>query len=290
MPASRSRRRMRGTFCAAGCASWRRTAGAPSTAPELDVPAEALAYIIYTSGSTGRPKGVLVEHRNVTNFVRTVQALFSLRPEDRVLQFASAGFDVSVFEMFGALLSGARLYVVDDDQRRSIDALDAVLVEERITVVDLPPAIMELLTPERYPDLRVAFVGGEAFSGALTTRWASGRAFYNGYGPTETTVTVVAKQCEGEWTSSPPIGRAMANHRAYVLDADGAIQPPGAIGELAISGLGVGRGYLGRPDLTAERFRPDPHGPPGSRMYLTGDLAAWDDPGSWPSWGGSTGR
>lgn len=254
-------------------------AGAPSTAPELDVLPEALAYIIYTSGSTGRPKGVLVEHRNVTNFVRTVQEMFSLSLEDRVLQFASAGFDVSVFEIFGALLTGARSYVVDDDQRSSIEALDTVLVEERITVIDLPPAIMELLEPERYPDLRVAFVGGEAFSGALTTSWARGRDFYNGYGPTETTVTVVAKLCEGEWASSPPIGRAMANHRAYVLDADGGLQPPGAVGELAISGLGVGRGYLGRPDLTAERFRPDPYGPAGSRMYLTGDLAVWDEHG-----------
>jgi acyl-CoA synthetase (AMP-forming)/AMP-acid ligase II len=139
---------------------------------------------------------------------------------------------------------------------------------------------MELLTPERYPDLRVAFVGGEPFTGELTTRWAKGRAFWNGYGPTETTVTVVAKRCEGAWRSSPPIGRAMANHRAYVVDGAGAgILPAGAIGELAVAGLGVARGYLGRPDLTADRFRPDPDGPPGSRRYLTGDLAVWNDDG-----------
>jgi acyl-coenzyme A synthetase/AMP-(fatty) acid ligase/acyl carrier protein len=206
--------------------------------------------------------------------------MFDLTPSDRVLHFASPGFDVSVFEIFGSLLSGASLYVLDEDQRRSVDALDEVLREQRITVVDLPPAIMELLAPEGYTDLRVAFVGGEAFTGELTTRWARGRAFWNGYGPTETTVTVVAKLCEGEWTSSPPIGRAMANHRAYVVDSAGVgVLPPGAIGELAIAGLGVARGYLGRPDLTADRFRPDPDGPPGSRRYLTGDLAVWDDAG-----------
>lgn len=244
------------------------------------VPPASAAYVIYTSGSTGRPKGVVVEHRNAANFVRTVREMFDLTPQDRVLHFASPGFDVSVFEIFGSLLSGAVLYVLDENQRRSVDTLDEVLREQRITVIDLPPAIMELLAPEGYPDLRVAFVGGEAFTGELTTRWARGRGFWNGYGPTETTVTVVAKRCEGEWTSSPPIGRAMANHRAYVVDGTGVgLLPPGAIGELAIAGLGVARGYLGRPDLTADRFRPDPHGPPGSRRYLTGDLAVWDEAG-----------
>ncbi|MGW6739922.1 non-ribosomal peptide synthetase [Streptomyces sp. NPDC055025] len=244
------------------------------------VPPASAAYVIYTSGSSGRPKGVVVEHRNAANFVRTVREMFDLSPNDRVLHFASPGFDVSVFEIFGTLLNGAVLYVLHEDQRRSVDALDAVLREQRITVIDLPPAVMDLLAPEGYPDLRVAFVGGEAFTGELTTRWARGRGFWNGYGPTETTVTVVAKKCEGEWTSSPPIGRAMANHRAYVVDGAGVgVLPPGAIGELAIAGLGVARGYLGRPDLTADRFRPDPDGPPGSRRYLTGDLSVWNEAG-----------
>ncbi|WP_083926824.1 non-ribosomal peptide synthetase [Nocardiopsis valliformis] len=254
-------------------------AAEPSAAPVRPISPDRLAYAIYTSGSTGRPKAVLVEHRNAVNFIRTVREKFALTPEDRVLQFASPGFDVSVFEIFGSLLSGALLRVVDTEERGSIDALHGILADEGITVIDLPPAIMELLSPEDYPDLRVAFVGGEAFSGALTTRWARGRDFYNGYGPTETTVTVVAKRCEGTWTDSPPIGRAMANHRAYVLDPDLGLLPSGAVGELAVAGLGVARGYLGRPELTAERFRPDPHGPPGSRMYVSGDLASWDQKG-----------
>lgn len=249
--------------------------GAPAVASD---PAAA-AYVIYTSGSTGRPKGVVVEHRNVTHFVRSVQVMFRLTAADRFLHFASIGFDVSVFEMFGALLTGARLYVADENERRAIDVLDRVLAEQQITVIDMPPAVMELLTPERYPQLRIAFVGGEAFSGQLTTRWARGREMYNGYGPTEATVTVVAKLCTGEWTASPPIGRAMENNRAYVVSEDMTLLPAGGVGELAIGGLGVARGYLGRPDLTAERFRPDPYGPPGSRMYLTGDLARWQEDG-----------
>ncbi|WP_161625096.1 non-ribosomal peptide synthetase [Nocardiopsis alkaliphila] len=252
---------------------------APPTTPDRPVSPERLAYAIYTSGSTGRPKAVLVEHRNVVNFIRTVREMFALSREDRILQFASPGFDVSIFEIFGALFSGALLRVADIEERRSIEALDKILTDEGITVIDLPPAIMELLSPEGYRNLRTAFVGGEAFSGELTTRWARGRAFYNGYGPTETTVTVIAKRCEGEWSHSPPIGRAMANHRAYVLDPELGLLPSGAVGELAIAGLGVARGYLGRPDLTAERFRPDPYGPPGSRMYLSGDLASWDQDG-----------
>jgi amino acid adenylation domain-containing protein len=260
------------------------TAEEPATADGTGAPAAACepasaAYVIYTSGSTGRPKGVIVEHRNVTHFVRSVQLMFRLTPADRILHFASIGFDVSVFEMFGALLTGARLYVADENERRAVDVLDRVLAEQRITVIDMPPAVMELLSPERYPELRVAFVGGEAFTGQLTTRWARGREMYNGYGPTEATVTVVAKLCTGEWTTSPPIGRAMDNNRAYVVAEDMTLLPPGGVGELAISGLGVARGYLGRPDLTAERFRPDPYGPPGARMYLTGDLARWQEDG-----------
>lgn len=255
------------------------TRGLPETPPPAASFPDSLAYAIYTSGSTGRPKGVLVEHRNVTNFIRTVQEMFALGSQDRIVQFASPGFDVSVFETFGALLSGALLYVVDEDERRSAAALDAILAERRITVIDLPPAVMELLEPENYADLRVAFVGGEAFSGALTTRWARQCHFYNGYGPTETTVTVIAKECAGTWSESPPIGRAMAQHRAYVVDEDLGLLPPAARGELAVSGLGVGRGYLGQPGLTADRFRPDPYGPPGSRMYMTGDLASWNDDG-----------
>lgn len=247
----------------------------PVEPPEIELVPDNLAYVIYTSGSTGRPKGVPITHANVTNFIQTVQRMFQLEPQDCILQFASLGFDVSVFEIFAALLTGAQLYVLSESERRSLDALARVMIEQEITVIDLPPAVMELLDARLFPKLRVAFVGGEAFTGELTTRWAAGCQFYNGYGPTETTVTVVAKRCEGVWQSSPPIGRAMDNHRAYALNANLEPVPIGVPGELAIAGAGLGRGYWRRPAHTAERFMPDPFGPPGSRLYRTGDLVKW---------------
>ena len=261
-------------------------ADAPPGAPEAEAAAPAIhprnaAYMIYTSGSTGRPKGVVIEHGSVTQFVRSVREMFSLTPEDRFVQFAALSFDVSVFEIFGALLTGASLTVAGAEDRLSMERLTRILLEREITVIDLPPAVMELLYPEQLTALRVAFVGGEAFSGELTTRWAAGgRIFTNGYGPTETTVTVVAKRCTGTWSSSPPIGRAMANHRAYALDRHMAPAPVGVPGELYIGGAGVARGYAGRPDLTAAAFVPDPFAAePGQRLYRTGDLVKWQPGG-----------
>jgi thioesterase domain-containing protein/acyl carrier protein len=139
---------------------------------------------------------------------------------------------------------------------------------------------MELLVPERLPALRIAFVGGEAFTGDFTTRWAATCRFFNGYGPTESTVTVVVKECTGVYESSPPIGRAMENHRAYVLDEWLEPVPPGVPGELYIGGAGLARGYLGRPELTAKAFVPDAFsGVPGARLYRTGDLVKWNGEG-----------
>ncbi|MEN3608979.1 non-ribosomal peptide synthetase [Plantactinospora sp. ZYX-F-223] len=235
-----------------------------------------LAYAIYTSGSTGVPKAVQLGHAGAVHFIETVQRMFRLTPEDRLIQYASLGFDVSVFEIFAALLTGAALYLPGDDERLSVTALSAALRRERITVVDLPPAILNLLDPAGFPDLRVAFVGGEAFTGELTTRWARHCRFVNGYGPTECTVTVVAKECTGEWTTSPPIGRAMDNHVAYALDERLRPVPVGEPGELCIGGPGLARGYAGRPGLTADRFVPDPWARhPGDRLYRTGDLCRW---------------
>ncbi|MFJ5999348.1 amino acid adenylation domain-containing protein [Streptomyces sp. NPDC092370] len=248
---------------------------APAEAPRTGPRPDSLAYVIYTSGSSGKPKGVLVEHRAVTNFIHNTQEMFGLSPDDNVLQFATPTFDVSVFEIFGALLSGAALHLCGKEERYSTDNLTRLMRRRHISVVDLPPAVLELLDPGDFPDLRIVFVGGEAFSGELTTRWAAdGRRFFNGYGPTETTVTVIAKECTGEWTKSPPIGRAMGNHHAYVLDERLRPLPVGVRGELYVSGLGAARGYLNRPDLTEEVFSQDPFGT-GWRMYRTGDLARW---------------
>ncbi len=232
-----------------------------------------VAYIIYTSGSTGRPKGVLLEHRGVVNFTDSTRELFDLTPADRVLGFASVTFDVSVFETFSALLTGARLCLATDDERRSIDRLQSLMERAGITVIDLPPTVMPLLAPERFTDLRIAFVGGEAFSGELVNRWNRGRRLFNGYGPTECTVTMIVEECPGTWDASPPIGLPMVNHVAHVLDGDLRQVPIGVPGELVIGGVGLARGYLDRAELTAEKFITDPFGTaPAGRLYRTGDL------------------
>ncbi|RKS08429.1 amino acid adenylation domain-containing protein [Nocardiopsis sp. Huas11] len=239
------------------------------------------AYVLFTSGSTGAPKGVAVSHANVSQFIATVREMFSLDEADVIPQFAALTFDVSVFEIFGTLLSGGRLVMCGEQDRRDPHRLTDLLARSGATVVDLPPAVMALLEPEELPRLRVAFVGGEAFPGGLASRWAAtGCAFYNGYGTTENTVTTIAKRVVGAWHASPPIGRAMANHRAYVLDSRMRPVPVGMPGELYVGGSGTARGYLGRPGLTAERFLPDPFAPgPGERVYRTGDLARWRSDG-----------
>ncbi|HXM59098.1 MAG TPA: amino acid adenylation domain-containing protein, partial [Candidatus Dormibacteraeota bacterium] len=233
-----------------------------------------LAYVLHTSGSTGRPKGVQIEHGAVVNHVDSVAELFGLGPGDRMLQFATLTFDVSVFEVFGALLTGARLCLASQETLLSPPDLTAMLREERVTMADLPPALLALLPEDALPDLRLLFVGLEPYPGDLVNRWArGGRRFVNGYGPTEATVAVTTMECVPPMDQSPPIGGPMANHRTYVLDRNGRLAPPGIPGELHIGGVGLARGYLRRPDQTAGRFVPDAFsGRPGARLYRTGDL------------------
>jgi amino acid adenylation domain-containing protein len=249
------------------------TAGLPGAAPQVTVAPEDLAYVLYTSGSTGVPKGVPIEHRSVVNFVDATRELFALTEHDTFLGYAAYTFDVSIFEMFGALLTGARLCVALDDERLDIGRLQALLERAEVTVTDLPPAVMALLAPEPLHRLRIVFVGGEAFSGEMVNRWNPGRRLFNGYGPTECTVTMVVHECAGTWQGSPPIGLPIRNHVAHVLDRDLQPVPYGVPGELVIGGTGLARGYLHRDDLTAEAFVDDPFGSaPGGRLYRTGDL------------------
>jgi len=238
---------------------------------------DGLAYVIYTSGSTGKPKGVLLEHHSVANFTQTTRILFEVTPKDRILQFASLCFDVSVFEIFTALLSGATLVLGSRETLLSPPDLTALMQREGVTITDLPPAVMALLPGEEFPALRVAFVGGEAFSGDLVNRWVQpGRTFYNGYGPTEGTVTVIIYKCEGTWDRSPPIGKPMYNQQAYVVDRNLQPVPVGVPGELCLGGAGLARGYLNRPELTAEKFVQNPFvDNPKARIYRTGDLVKY---------------
>ncbi|MGC5013560.1 non-ribosomal peptide synthetase [Streptosporangium sp. DT93] len=254
--------------------------GSDESDPGVPLHPANLAYVMYTSGSTGMPKGVLIEHRAVTAFVRGAQHLYGLSPRDRFVQFSSIAFDVSTFDAFGALLSGAALHVASTETRTSSERFRDLLRERRISVYMGTPGMLRLLEPGDFPDLRVLAVGGESYSGEFTTRWAAGRRFVNSYGPTETTVGVITQECEGDWDTSPPIGRAMPNHRAYALDERMRPVPIGTVGELYVGGPGLGRGYLGRPGTSALSFVPDPFAAtPGERLYRTGDLVRWTPEG-----------
>jgi amino acid adenylation domain-containing protein/thioester reductase-like protein len=258
-------------------AAWDEIARESAAAPPCAATPENLAYVIYTSGSTGKPKGVLIEHHAVANFIASTTSIFEVTPKDRILQFASLCFDVSVFEIFTALLSGAMLVLGGRETLLSPPALTQLMKEQGVTITDLPPAMMPLLPAEEFAAERIVFVGGEAFSGDLVNRWAlPGRHFYNGYGPTESTVTMTLKECTGTWTGSPPIGTPMPNHQVYILDKHLNPVPIGVPGEMYIGGVGLARGYLNRPDLTAETFIADPFGgEAGARLYKSGDLARY---------------
>ncbi|HLU97441.1 MAG TPA: amino acid adenylation domain-containing protein, partial [Thermobifida alba] len=243
---------------------------ASAPAPRFDLGLDDAAYVIYTSGSTGTPKGVVVTHRGIAALARTQRVRMRVRSDSRVLQFASPSFDASVFEVCMALLNGAAL-VVQPRERLLGDALVRTLRGHRITHVTLPPAVLPGLSPEGLDDLESLMVAGEACPGELVDLWSRGRCVFNGYGPTETTVcATMSAPLSG--AGRPPIGRAVDGTSVYVLDD--ALRPVGAgvSGELYIAGEGVARGYHGRSGLTASRFVADPFGPPGARMYRSGDL------------------
>jgi amino acid adenylation domain-containing protein len=252
--------------------------GQPDKAPVTGTIPEDVAYVIYTSGSTGKPKGVMVPHRAAVNFCAAFRELFAVTPEDRILQFSNPAFDVSVSDFFATFAAGATVVGAPRSVLLDPSALQALMHKERITFGDIPPAVLRMLEPGPLADLRALFIGMEPFGPELVNRWAlPGREFHNGYGPTEVTITCVDYRCPDEkLTGPPPIGRAMKNQRAYVLDKHLRLVPVGVPGELYMAGAGLARGYLDRPDLTAEKFLPDPYAPsPGERMYATGDLARW---------------
>lgn len=244
-------------------------------APEVSPGEDAVAYLMYTSGSSGTPKGVLISHNNILGFVRNVQTLFELDPQDRVLGYASCGFDVSIFEMFSALLTGASLHLVPSTMRLNMSEVQQFLEDHKITVTDLPPSVMKLLDPAPLDDLRVVFVGGEAFSHELVQAWGKGRRIFNGYGVTECTVTSIVEELE---EPLPPgtlsMGGPMDNHTAYVLDENNYPVPQGVIGQLALGGVGLTSGYWRRDEDNQKKFIPDPVGADSTvRVYLSGDLA-----------------
>ncbi|HEY7767999.1 amino acid adenylation domain-containing protein, partial [Longimicrobium sp.] len=242
--------------------------------PAAGVLPENLAYVIYTSGSTGRPKGVLVPHRGLANVARGHARDLGVEAGDRVLQFASPSFDASVFEMVMALAAGATLVLGTRETLAPGPDLVRFLHDEKVTVATLPPSALSVLPVEELPALRTLLTAGEACTAELVERWAPERRFFNLYGPTEATIWSTTAAC-APGGGRPPIGRPVANTRAYVLDRRGEPVPVGVPGELYVGGAGVTRGYAGRPALTAERFVPDAFGAAGGRLYRTGDRVRW---------------
>ncbi|WP_164020355.1 non-ribosomal peptide synthase/polyketide synthase [Pyxidicoccus trucidator] len=246
----------------------------PTHAPDVRVLPDNLAYVIYTSGSTGRPKGTLLRHRGLCNTARRTIDAMRLRPGSRVLQFASIGFDASVWETLPTLMAGAELHLASRDELMPGAPLHQLLRQRSITAATLTPSVLAQLEPQGLEALESLTSAGEACTPELVSRWKPGRRFINAYGPTETTIcaTLDSEVEAGRIT----IGQPFDNVRAYVLDAGLRPVPVGVPGELFVGGAGLARGYLGRPELTAERFIPNPFSSaPGERLYRTGDKVRW---------------
>ncbi len=269
------------------------TAASSEPLPPVASPGN-LAYVIYTSGSTGQPKGVMVEHRSVVNRLTWMQRRYPIGAGDVLAQKTPTSFDVSVWELFWWALTGATLAVLPPGAEKDPEQILQAIEADRVSVIHFVPSMLgpflDLLEDSpalraKARSLRLVFCSGEALQPSQVTRFnrilgaatASPPRLVNLYGPTEATVDVSYYDCP-EGVTQPvtrvPIGRPIDNIRLYVLGPGNCVQPAGVPGELCISGVGVARGYLGRPELTREKFVPDPF-LPGERMYRTGDLARW---------------
>ncbi|TXK59351.1 nonribosomal peptide synthetase DhbF [Bacillus subtilis] len=251
--------------------------------PDVSVSLDHPAYIIYTSGSTGRPKGVVVTQKSLSNFLLSMKEAFSLGEEDRLLAVTTVAFDISALELYLPLISGAQIVIAKKETIREPQALAQMIENFDINIMQATPTLWHALVtsePEKLRGLRV-LVGGEALpSGLLQALQDLHCSVTNLYGPTETTIWSAAAFLEEGLKGVPPIGKPIWNTQVYVLDNGLHPVPPGVVGELYIAGTGLARGYFHRPDLTAERFVADPYGPPGTRMYRTGDQARWRADGS----------
>ncbi|HET7228605.1 MAG TPA: amino acid adenylation domain-containing protein, partial [Longimicrobium sp.] len=260
--------------------------------PEGGAEPENLAYVIFTSGSTGEPKGIALRHRGVMNNLADLNQGHAVGPADRVLLLSSLSFDMSVYETLGILSAGGAVVIPQPHQLRDPAAWAALCRDHHVTLWNSAPALLGLLNEhaESHPEdapagLRLAFLGGDWVPVPLVDRvraWAPGlRDFIVMGGATEASIHSIifpVHEVDPAWRSIP-YGVPMANQRAWILDRHLRPVPAGVAGELFLGGIGLARGYTGRPGFTAERFLPNPHGAPGERIYRTGDRARYGDGG-----------
>src|SRR3954453_13447651 len=244
-------------------------AGRPSRRPAIEPVGDPVCYVIYTSGSSGRPKGVEIAQSSICNFIDIVPPLYGVKPTDRVYQGMTIAFDFSIEEIWPTWAVGATLVAGPTDGRRVGAGLADFLEEQRITMIYCVPTVLATLD-RTLPLIRTVNVGGEACPRELVERWGPGRRILNTYGPTETTVTCTMAELE---VGKPvTIGRALPTYSITLLDPDLRPVVDGEGGEVCVGGPGVARGYVNRPDMTADRFVADPRIDSGRRIYRTGDL------------------
>ncbi|MEC4016311.1 non-ribosomal peptide synthetase [Streptomyces sp. H27-D2] len=236
-----------------------------------------LAYVIYTSGSTGRPKGVAVAHGGVANLAEVMRPVLGVAEGTVALQFASFSFDAAVLDVAVTLGAGGTLAIASSEERSEPGALAEMIRLAGVSVASVVPSLLGVLDPVSVPGVENWVLGAERLSAGLAARWRVGARVWNTYGPTEATVITTATLLDEGITSQdapPAIGRPIGNAQVFILDAFLKPAPVGAVGELYVAGPGLARGYVGRADLTAERFVACPF-VPGGRMYRSGDLARW---------------
>jgi len=258
----------------------------PTSEPLLEIRGANLAYVIYTSGSTGQPKGVSISHDSLAVCMQWMIDTFSVSSDDTILHKASFSFDVSMWEMFLPLTSGARLLVANPGDQADPARIAALIFEHNVTVMNFVPSMLHAFLQhdgfKTITTLRHIMIGGEAVTATLRNealKSLAGVGLHNLYGPTETTIHVTMGTCQDEGLSTVPIGSPIAATQAYVLGLELETIPPGLIGELYIGGALLARGYLNRPTLTADRFVANPFEPGGGRLYRTGDLVRWSEHG-----------
>ncbi|MCE0460111.1 non-ribosomal peptide synthetase [Pseudomonas uvaldensis] len=258
----------------------------PGNPPGLHLQGDHMAYVIYTSGSTGQPKGVGNTHAALAERLQWMQATYGLDEADVLMQKAPISFDVSVWECFWPLITGSRLVLASPGEHRDPHRIAQLVQQFGVTTLHFVPPLLSLFIDEplsaRCTSLRRVFSGGEALPAELRNRVLAklpAAQLHNRYGPTETAINVTHWQCSEADGERSPIGRPLGNVACRVLDSELNPVPAGVAGELCIGGLGLARGYLGRPGLSAERFVPDPLGVAGARLYRTGDRARWSADG-----------